>query len=233
MSKTAAVIRHIAFEDLGFFEAPLRKAGFDIEYFAAGTDDLSRIDPVAAPLLVVLGGPMGVYETERHRFLAEELLLLEARIAANRPTLGICLGAQLIAQAMGARVYPGPVKEIGFGPIGLTPDGAVSPLGQLDTDQAVLHWHGDTFDLPEGASLLASTPAYANQAFAKGPNLLALQFHLEAGAGIDRWLIGHAAEIASAGIDPATLRDGAEQHAEALEQVAERVLTAWLTNLQA
>lgn len=231
MLKTAAVIRHIAFEDLGFFEAPLRSAGFGIEYFDAGKDDLARIDPLATPLLVVLGGPMGVYEADRHPFLADELRLLETRIAANRPTLGICLGAQLIAHAMGARVYPGLAKEIGFAPIALTPEGARSPLGQVDPGQAVLHWHGDTFDLPEGASLLASTPAYANQAFAKGPNLLALQFHLEAGAGIDRWLTGHAEEIAAAGIAPETLREGAERHARALEHVAGEVLTAWLAGL--
>ncbi|AQR73528.1 glutamine amidotransferase [Sphingomonas sp. LM7] len=233
MLKTVAAIRHIAFEDLGFFEAPLLRAGYTVRYYDAGTDDLATIDPLATPLLVVLGGPMGVYEEDIHPFLTQELQLIATRIAAGKPILGICLGAQLIARAAGGRVYPGPAKEIGFAPISLTSEGAASPLGYVAPDQPVLHWHGDTFDLPEGATLLASTDAYANQAFAIGANVLALQFHLEAGAGIERWLTGHAGEIASAGLDPETLRQGAKLHAASLTQVADRVLTPWLAALEA
>jgi GMP synthase (glutamine-hydrolysing) len=233
MLKTVVAIRHIAFEDLGFFAAPLAQAGHAIRYCEAAGDDLSALDPIAPELLIVLGGPMGVHEADRHPFMATELRLIERRIAAGRPILGICLGAQMIAHVLGARVYPGPTKEIGFAPVRLTADGQGSPLGVLPEGQPVLHWHGDTFDLPAGAMLLASTDAYANQAFSAGPNVLGLQFHLEAGRGIERWLTGHADEISAVGIDPEALRRGADRHAAALESVSADMLTAWLHALPA
>lgn len=114
----------------------------------------------------------------------------------------------------------------------LTPAGARSPLAAVAPDQPVLHWHGDTFDLPPGATLLASTGAYAQQAFSAGPNLLALQFHLEAGGGIERWLTGHAQELAGAGIDPQTIREGAARNAALLEAVSRRTLLGWLSQLE-
>lgn len=228
MSLTALAIRHIAFEDLGFFEPVLRRAGYKVQVVEARGQELASIDPVQPDLLMVLGGPMGVHEADRLPFLAREINFIGRRIAADRPTLGICLGAQLIAGAMGARVYPGAGKEIGFAPIELTPAGLQSPLGVVASGQPVLHWHGDTFDLPRGATLLASTEAYANQAFSVGPNILGLQFHLEAGAGIDRWLVGHAEELRQAGTDTQALAHDAEAQAEKLAAVFAQVLTMWL-----
>lgn len=183
-------------------------------------------------MVISLGGPMGVYESPRQPFLADELELLRRRLAADRPTLGICLGAQLIAAALGARVYPGPGKEIGFAPVILTDPGAASPLALIAPDQPVLHWHGDTFDLPEGAELLASTSRYRNQAFAIGPNVLALQFHLEAGDDIESWLTGHARELQSSGIDPEPIRRDAGLQTDSLRSLASAVLTAWLSSLR-
>ena len=150
----------------------------------------------AADLLVVLGGPIGAYEEELYPFLADELRVIERRLAAGRPVLGICLGSQLMARALGARVYPGTGKEIGWAPLQLTAAGRDSCLAPLGGGAPVLHWHGDTFDLPKGASLLASTPRYKNQAFAWQRHGLALQCHIEAtAAGLERWYIGHACEI--------------------------------------
>ncbi|MHC9418246.1 glutamine amidotransferase [Sphingomonas citri] len=228
MPLTAVAIRHVAFEDLGHLDAPLRAAGYAIRYVEAAAGGVAALDPLAPDLLVVLGGTMGVYETPEHPFLADELALLRARLAAGRPTLGLCLGAQLIAAALGARVYPGPAKEIGYAPVTLTAEGAASPLAALPAGQSVLHWHGDTFDLPAGATLLASTDLYRRQAFAVGRHALALQFHLEADR-IERWLEGHAAELRAERIDPAALARDAARHDAALRDAAEAVLTRWLS----
>ena len=109
-------IRHIAFEDLGSFAPVLTKRGFDIDYVEAA-EGLHDVDGSTPALLIVLGGPIGAYEDASYPFLKNELRLLERRLAAGRPTLGICLGAQLMARALGARVYPGPRKEIGWAPL--------------------------------------------------------------------------------------------------------------------
>ncbi len=228
MPKTAVAIRHLAFEDLGAFEPVLVREGFDVRYRDIGLDGLARLDPLAPDLLVVLGGPISVYEEDRYPFLVEEIALLRARLAAGRPTLGICLGAQLIACALGAAVYPGPQKEIGFAPIALTEAGRASCLAAFE-DAPVLHWHGDTFDLPAGAELLASTDVCRNQAFAIGRTTLAVQFHPEAGGpGFERWLIGHTLELAHAGIDVPALRAENKRLGEGLRRRAEECLARWL-----
>src|SRR5262249_30752243 len=138
---------------------------------------------------------------------------------SGRPILGICLGSQLMAKALGARVYKGKRKEIGWSPLTLTDAGKRSPLRALGARPSVLHWHGDTFDLPEDATLLASTPAYRNQAFAWKDHALALQFHPEVTAhGLERWFIGHATEIATTrGVDVPSLRRATRRAAPRLE----------------
>lgn len=225
--RTAIAIRHLAFEDLGSFAAPLEQAGYRVHTLDAGCDALDEIDPLAPDLLVVLGGPVGVYEAGRYPFLATELDLLRRRLAADRPTLGICLGAQLMAAALGARVYPSGAKEIGWAPVTLTPVGHAL-LSALD-GAPMLHWHGDTFDLPAECAGLASTEQTPNQAFARGPHILGLQFHPEVpGRGFERWLIGHAAELAGAGLDPSVLRAQATTAAPALEQAAAAWMRQWL-----
>jgi GMP synthase (glutamine-hydrolysing) len=230
--KSAIAIRHVGFEDLSAFEAPLRAAGYAIAYRDIGTDDLTAPDIAAADLLVVLGGPIGVYEDAVYPFLRQEIALLEKRLAQDRPTLGICLGAQLIARAAGARVYPSGAKEIGFAPITLTEAGRASCLAPFAQEPLTLHWHGDTFDLPDGAELLASTTLTRHQAFSMGPNAIGFQFHPEAGAGnFEAWLIGHTAELNAAGIDIAALREDGRRHGPALARKAEAVIARWLAGL--
>jgi GMP synthase (glutamine-hydrolysing) len=226
--KQAAAIRHVPFEDLGTFEPALREAGYDVGYVEAGLDNLGAAGLDEADLLVVLGGPIGAYEEAGYPFLIDELALLDRRLKADRPTLGICLGAQLIARALGSRVYPTGIKEIGWSPLELSAAGRSGVLQHLDGFD-VLHWHGDTFDLPAGCELLASTAVCRNQAFARGPSLLALQFHPEVDErSIERWLIGHACELAGAGIDPAALRARTREAAPALRPAGDALIAEWL-----
>jgi len=226
-SRRVAAIRHLAFEDLGLFGEALSAAGWSISYHEAGLEDLST--PIlAADLAVVLGGPIGVYEADRYPFLTAELGALEKRLAAGLPTLGICLGAQLMAAALGARIYPGGSKELGWGELRLTEAGRASTLAHLD-GRPVLHWHGDTFDLPAGARLLASTDLYENQAFSLGKHALALQFHAEAdGLRIEQWLIGHTCELTAAGIDIPALRARSQETGPGLRAAGMALVTDWL-----
>jgi GMP synthase (glutamine-hydrolysing) len=221
-------IRHIAFEDAGLLAPILAARGIDLIYAEAGIDLLDKERLSQPDLLVVLGGPIGVYEINAYPFLVEEIAGLRARLDAGRPTLGICLGAQLIAAALGARVAAGPAKEIGYAPLTLTEEGRGSVIAPLE-DVAVLHWHGDNLDLPPGAECLASTKSCPNQAFAIGKHVLGLQFHIETPPqALERWLIGHACELASAAIDPGSLRAQAAKHGALTARAGSRVLETWL-----
>jgi len=135
--------------------------------------------PGARDTIVLMGGPMSVGDTALYPWLTEEKAWLREQLRNGRRVVGICLGAQLLAEALGARVYPNEVKEIGWMPVTWTDD-AREWLPEIPGQTQVLHWHGDTFALPEGARRLASTAVCRNQAFLKG-NTLGLQFHLEAG----------------------------------------------------
>ncbi|WP_017596177.1 glutamine amidotransferase [Nocardiopsis potens] len=229
---TALALRHLAFEDLGILGPLLERRGHRIAYRDVGVDPLDEAELLGADLLVVLGGPIGVYETGAYPFLEEEAAIIGRRIAAGAPTLGICLGAQLIARAAGAPVLATGRKEIGYAPLDLTAEGEASPLRHL-AGSPVLHWHGDRFETPAGADRLAATPGFPDQAFALGPNVLGLQFHLEADhTRIEQWLIGHAHELAAAGADPARIRADAEAHGPALAAAAHRVFDSWLDGLR-
>jgi GMP synthase (glutamine-hydrolysing) len=154
-------------------------------------------------------------------------------LARGRPVLGICLGSQIMARALGSRVYATGRKEIGWSPLVLAPEpGCLAPL---TPDVAVLHWHGDTFDLPAGAQHLASTAQTPNQAFAWARHGLALQFHLEATVrGLERWYVGHACEIAStAGLSVDLLRRQAADGSPRLVAPAQAVVERWLAGLAA
>ncbi len=230
--KTAVAIRHVAFEDLGSFAEVLAEQGYELRYLEAGWDSLAAIDPLAPDLLVILGGPIGAYEDDLYPFLNTELGLIERRLAARKPLLGICLGAQLMARALGAKVYPGKAgKEIGWEPLILTEAGRNGPLRHLAAEMTpVLHWHGDTFDVPRGAALLAGSEKYPNQAFALNNYAMGLQFHPEVTvAGMERWFIGHACEIGGTpGISVPQLRADTARWGAKLRPQGQLFFAEWL-----
>ena len=229
-TKTAIAIRHVPNEGLGLLAQPLLDAGFDVRYHDAWTaPDPAASGAADASLLIVLGGPMGVPDGAAYPFLRHEIDLLKARIAADRPTLGICLGAQLIAAAMGARVHRGDAFELGFAPVTLTPAGRASCLAPLIDAPHVLHWHGDTYELPHGATRLASSAAYLEQAFSLGPRVLALQFHPEVDAAmLETWIETGGGEIARACVDARALREGCRDVEHTLAPKAHAILHDWL-----
>lgn len=227
--KTALAIRHVPFEDLGAFESVLARRGYAVRYAEAGEPlREERLEDI----VIVLGGPISANDEGRYPFLRDELLLLERRLKRGAAVMGVCLGAQLLARALGARVYPGEAREIGIAPITLTADGRDSCLAPYTNAPLVLHWHGDTFDLPRGAALLASTDVTPHQAFSFGPNAVALQFHPEIQpARFERWLVGHAVELAEAGIDVLELRARMRAEGAGLEGKGARVFETWIDNL--
>lgn len=225
---TVLALRHLGFEHLGVWHSALERRGFAIRYVDPAREDLRAFDAADADLLVVLGAPIGACDDESYPFLSEEVRLIERRLAADRPLLGICLGAQLIARALGASVGPMAEKEIGFSPLSLTGAGEGSPLRHLD-GWPVLHWHGDGFAMPDGAELLAATPACPHQAFALGRNVLGLQCHLETDAAeIEAWLVGHCAELVASGRDPRAIRADAARYGPELAIRSAKVLGEWL-----
>ena len=231
--KSAIAIRHVQFEDLGTLGPILDDAGYQVRYADACVDDFAAIDAIAPDLVVVLGGPIGACEEDCYPILKDELSLLERRLTAERPTLGICLGAQLMARSLGARVYPTGCKEIGWAPIALSAAGRQSAFRHLGQDGvAVLHWHGDTFDLPRGATLLASTAFCRNQAYSWGASALGVQFHPEASAlRLEQWFIGHACELGAAKISVTALRADTTRYAERLQRETRKCFSEWLASI--
>lgn len=231
---TVWAIRHLAFEDLGSFAEIFEEKGFRIRYLEAGVDSLAHLaEAEARDWLVILGGPIGVYETAAYPWLEEEIALIGRWLKAGRPVIGICLGAQLMAAALGAKVYAGHGKEIGWAPLILTEAGQQSPVRHLTSEAtSMLHWHGDTFDLPEGATLLASTALYPNQLYRWGEKALAFQCHPEFDhARVEQWLIGHCGELNAVGVDLNWLREQSRIKGGKLKQQARTFLSEWLESV--
>jgi GMP synthase (glutamine-hydrolysing) len=229
--KNAITIRHVAFGDAGTLEGVLEDRGIALSYLEAGVDDLAPAKDADLPL--VLGGPIGIYEVDRYPFIKDELATIEAAVTDGTPVIGICLGCQALAAVLAARVYPGKQKELGWNEMTLTQEGKASPLGAIDGVR-VLNWHGDTFDLLEGATRLASTKVMPNQAFTYGPKVLALQFHVELPErDLERWLIGHTLELSTSKVDLAKMRADTARFAPAANAASKRLFNTWLDGLNA
>jgi GMP synthase-like glutamine amidotransferase len=174
----AHFFQHIPFEGLGSIGAWLGSVGAEVtgtKFFEHPTlPNIKDID-----LLVVMGGPMSVNDETAHAWLAAEKRFIRQAIEEGKAVVGVCLGAQLIANTMGARVYPNREKEIGWFPIASAPADTSQPIFTFPAEQTVFHWHGETFDLPDGAIRLARSTACENQAFQLERRVIGLQFHLE------------------------------------------------------
>jgi GMP synthase (glutamine-hydrolysing) len=172
------VLQHIACEPPGVFEDVLRERSHELT--RVELDESEQLPDGSWDAIVAMGGPMSVNDEDEHPWLVAEKAAIASHVRAGRPFWGSCLGAQLLAAALGARVYAGPAPEVGVLAVELTEDGREDPvLGPLPPTIETLQWHGDTFDLPDGAVLLASSPRYPNQAYRVGPVAYAVQFHIE------------------------------------------------------
>lgn len=187
MAKKALIIRHVPHEGIAGYRQPIEAAGYILDRIDVLDPAFSQVDLRQPDLLIMMGGPMGVYEQTQYPWIGCQLKRLAQRLDYGAPTLGVCFGAQMMAAALGARVYAGPVKEVGFRTLTHIENG--TPLEHL-RNVPILHWHGDSFDRPDNVELLASSDAYDHQAFRRGKNILALQFHAEMGMDprFDEWL---------------------------------------------
>lgn len=201
----AHYLQHAPFEALGAIESWLRGQGYGITSSHLYVDDLlPQLDEI--DLLIIMGGPMSVNDEAEYPWLVEEKAFIRSVIDAGIPVLGVCLGSQLIANVMGARVYPNAQQEIGWYPIQALQQGS-SECFVLPGEATVLHWHGETFDLPPGAVPLARSKACANQAFQIGHNVIGLQFHLEA----DRQVLVDFVAACADDLQPASYVQSAEE----------------------
>lgn len=230
--KKALIVRHVPREGAAGYLQPIEAAGYAIERIDVASPDFADVDLCTPDLLIMMGGPMGVYEQDLHPWIPLQIEKLSARLEQDLPTLGVCLGSQMIAAALGAPVYPGGRMELGFAPVMLNEAGAESPLRHLD-GVPVLHWHSDTFDMPTGVELLASTENYAHQAFRRGPNLLALQFHAEMGEDprFEDWLTHFWADLDIAKQCGTALRQDHADHGPAAVAAGRAMIGEWLSGI--
>jgi len=193
---TVLIVKHVDLEGPGAIEDCLKQEAISYRTLNLQRKErFPRLDDFHH--VVLLGGPMNVDEEDLHPFLREEDLFIKEAIQRGKSVLGICLGAQLIAKALGARVFRAPLKEIGWRDVLLTVEGSEDPLFSLLPKRfSVFHWHGDTFELPSRANLLATSTFVPHQAFRYAENVYALQFHLEVTRAMIRgWITSYEEEF--------------------------------------
>lgn len=221
-------VQHVPYEGLGYIAPWAKRHGCPLTCTRLHAGE--ALPPVDAfDWLVVMGGPMGVYEAHQYPHITAEIALIEAAIGAGKRVLGICLGAQLIAAALGARVFASGRREIGWFPVEAVADSTSPFAADLQAPQTLFHWHGDTFDLPAGARHIARSAQFEQQAFSYGSRVLAVQCHPE----IDAPGVAALADAFGARLKPS----GSVQAADAMRaerahfEPARRLLEAWLDRL--
>jgi GMP synthase (glutamine-hydrolysing) len=223
------VLQHVACETLGSIESALSNVGLQFDYVR--TFEGAKV-PTAlqdACGLIVMGGPMSAYEADQYPHLRDEFKLMESALALGRPVLGVCLGSQLLAHVLGAKVYAGKRKEIGWYPVSLTDAASEDPLWTgVPSTFTAYHWHGDVFDLPANTELLASSALTPHQAFRHGTNAYGILFHME----VTRPLIQTMTEtftdeLRETGNSGAQIRQQADSFLPPLERIGKTVFERW------
>lgn len=228
------VFQHVPYEPLGTLDPLLKNAGFRIRYVNFGRDATQRPALDKYEALIVLGGPMNSDQIDTYPNLITEVEIIREAVEREMSVLGICLGAQLLAKALGGQVSRNARREIGWFDVDLTEDGVDDPvLSTFDRRQRVFQWHEDGIELPEGVTHLASSPDSPVQAFRYGDHAYGFQFHLEVNASlIDRWLTVPDNQAALSDeddrVDPASIRASTPQEIDALEALSERTFSRWI-----
>ncbi len=231
------VFQHVPHEGLGTFEPTFRTHGVELQFFHSYREDLSGVKLGSdCSGVVVMGGPMSANDGEKLPFIREELRLIETALNQDLPFLGVCLGSQLLAKALGMRVYRGERKEIGWYPLWIRPEAKDDPVfKEFPPRLEMFQWHGETFEQPSGSQLLASSELYLNQAFRYGKRAYGLQFHAEMSPEmIQDWQREGQAEIEAAGLeknwkDIGTLN---ARHGDALRRYAQGVAQGFVSLLK-
>jgi GMP synthase (glutamine-hydrolysing) len=228
------VLQHHPAENLGVAAEALEAAALAWQYVRVHDGQPIPKESRGAGGLIVMGGPQTVYQLDRYPYLRDEMHLIEDALKANKPVLGICLGSQLVAAALGAKVYRGAQREIGWYPVRLSDAAQDDRLMRgLPGEFVAAHWHSDVFDLPEGAVALASSERTPVQAFRYRDNVYGVLFHAEVTAEILGALVGEFGEgLKRVGIDGDAIVADAERHLPRLNQIGETIFSRWARPIQ-
>jgi GMP synthase (glutamine-hydrolysing) len=233
MPSEVVVLQHVGCETIGSIQAVLAAKQVAVRVVRLFKGEPVPKDLGAAGGLIVMGGPMGVYDHDRFPFLLHEMRLIEATARADKPVLGICLGSQLLAAALGATVKPSGRQEIGWHEVTLAPAAESDELWSgVPSKFMAVHWHGDIFDLPASAQLLASSQMTAHQAFRYGPSAYGLLFHMEVTAGgLDGMAAAFPGDLEKVGLTRAALLEQSQHYLPGLQTIGEQVFQRWVQRL--